>query len=730
MIPVLSLSIDLKRSSRPALVASVLVTFALVIVTAVVLILTAMDKMALRADNLDEQRVKQTAGGTLAVISEQMSSAISDYTAWDDAARAVYVDHDKDWLVQNYGAFTGASELFDTYFLIDPAGNADMAYKKGVSTSADYRAYFGPAIARMIKGLKDGLEGGAHQTTGFLQTADGLAIVGISAVRSSDDKLTVSADKVEFVVFARHLTPKVIDKLSRNYIIKGLSLAAVAPSDRPSAIIKDSDGASVGAFVWSETAPGTWSYLQVRPMVIAGLSILGLFFTGLLLFGTLLIRKLIKDERSARKLAKEDLLTGLVNRVGLFDELDAMADTARETHQHLILFYLDLDGFKEINDAYGHFIGDQLIKGVTAGLQGLLPDGAIFARIGGDEFAIAFLRDEPTKVCRRLETLVCGFFREPLMVAGRVAAVGASMGIAISISGQIKGEELLRRADMAMYRSKADRACRAVFYDNTMDEDREARASMAQDLKAALDANALYVVYQPVIDAKTRRIVGVEALVRWNREGYGMTAPDIFISVAENTGLIDRLGEFVMRTAFAAAANWKGINIAVNVSPAQLHDTAFVKKTATILKETGLSPDRAVIEITEGFFIRNPERAKHSINDLRRIGIRVALDDFGSGFSSIGYLRGFNFDRMKIDRSLTNALGTDARAGETLKATVALASSFNIPVTAEGIETDEEANFLMKCGCDELQGYLFSKPVSPAEITAMLSDQTQSSFVA
>jgi EAL domain-containing protein (putative c-di-GMP-specific phosphodiesterase class I) len=316
------------------------------------------------------------------------------------------------------------------------------------------------------------------------------------------------------------------------------------------------------------------------------------------------------------------------------------------------------------------------------------------------------------------------------MVAGRVAAVGASMGIAISISGQIKGEELLRRADMAMYRSKADRACRAVFYDNTMDEDREARASMAQDLKAALDANALYVVYQPVIDAKTRLIIGVEALVRWNREGYGLTPPDIFISVAENTGLIDRLGEFVMRTAFAAAANWKGINIAVNVSPAQLHDTAFVKKTATILKETGLAPERAVIEITEGFFIRNPERAKHSINDLRRIGIRVALDEFGSGFSSIGYLREFNFDRMKIDRSLTSALGENAQAGETLKATVALASSFNIPVTAEGIETDEEANFLTKCGCDELQGYLFSKPVSSAEITALLLDHAQPSVVA
>jgi len=293
------------------------------------------------------------------------------------------------------------------------------------------------------------------------------------------------------------------------------------------------------------------------------------------------------------------------------------------------------------------------------------------------------------------------------------------------MAGTIKGGELLRRADMAMNRSKSMRNGHAVFFNASMDDDRETKVAMAHDLRAALDANALTVVYQPVVDAKTKQISGVEALVRWNRQGHGMVPPDIFVSVAENTGLIDRLGEFVMRRAFEAAIQWPGIKVAVNVSPAQLYNVGFVSKTISLLKETGLSPERAVIEITEGFFIRNPERAKHSIAALQRIGMRVALDDFGSGFSSIGYLREFGFDRLKIDRSLTNALGKEDRAGDMLIATISLASSFNIPVTAEGIETEEQSAFLTRHGCEELQGYLYSKPVPAEEITAMLLAATR-----
>ena len=709
-----------KRLSLPALVSIALLSFCSIVLVAMLLIMTAVGDIAKNADAMDEQRAEQAASGALAFINQLMSSAISDYTAWDDAAKAVYDDHNTDWLIQNFGVFTGASALFDTYYLVGAGPEAEMAYKDGSPFSRDYRAYFGPAFPGLFEGLKKDLSGGKHQVTGFVRTKDGVAAVGIAAVRSSDDKLTVPESRVQFVIFVHHLTSAAIKKLAESFVIEGLALVEKPTQDQSSAQLKSPDGKTIGALVWTKRSPGSVSYAHVRPKVLRGLAVIVCFVTVFLVFGAVLVSKLRRDERAARRLSKEDPLTGLANRAGLFEALDHLALQAAENRLELALVYLDLDRFKDVNDAYGHSVGDQLIRGVAVGLKGLLPDRAVLARIGGDEFAVAFARDDAVWAARRFEQLVAGFFQEPLDIAGRIAAVGTSIGIAVSISGVVKGEELLRRADMAMNRSKAMRNGHAVFFNEAMDDDREAKAAMANDLRLALDANALTVVYQPVVDARTKRISGVEALVRWNREGHGMVPPDIFVSVAENTGLIDRLGEFVMRRAFETATQWPGIKIAVNVSPAQLYNAGFVNKTTSILKETGLSPGRAVIEITEGFFIRNPERAKHSISALQRIGMKVALDDFGSGFSSIGYLREFGFDRLKIDRSLTNALGKEDRGGDMLIATISLASSFNIPVTAEGIETEEQSEFLTRHGCEELQGYLFSKPVEPEEITAML----------
>ena len=714
-----------KRSSLPALVSVALLSLCTIILVAMLLIMTAVGDIASNADEMDEQRAEQAASGALAFINQQMSSAISDYTAWDDAAKAVYNNHDNDWLVQNYGVFTGASALFDTYFLIGASREGEMAYKDGTPFSLDYKTYFGPAFLELFEGLKRGLSSGNHQVTGFVRTRDGVAAVGIAAVRSSDDKLTVPEDQAQFVIFVHHLTSAAIKKLAENFVIEGLALVEKPDPGQSSSLIKSHDGKTIGALVWSKRSPGSVSYAQVRPKVFRGLATIICFVAVFLIFGAVLVFRLSRDEQSARQQAKEDPLTGLANRRGLFETLDHLALEAEENRLELALVYLDLDRFKDINDAYGHQVGDQLIRAVTAGLKGLLPEGAVLARIGGDEFAVAFVSDDAVGAARRFECLVAGFFQEPLNIAGRIAAVGTSIGIAVSMSGAIKGGELLRRADMAMNRAKSMRNGHAVFFNAAMDDDREAKVAMAHDLRTALDADALSVVYQPVVDARTKRISGVEALVRWNREGHGMVPPDIFVSVAENTGLIDRLGEFVMRTAFQAAIQWPGIKVAVNVSPAQLYNVGFVNKTTSILKETGLSPERAVIEITEGFFIRNPERAKDSIFALQRIGMKVALDDFGSGFSSIGYLREFGFDRLKIDRSLTNALGKEDRAGDMLIATISLASSFDIPVTAEGIETEEQSVFLTRYGCEELQGYLFSKPVPAEEITTLLAAPAQ-----
>ena len=711
-----------KTLRAPLMVSLVLIVFAAVVAGGTVLILTAISNMAFHANSLDTQRAQQTASGALASFEQQIASATSDYSAWDDAAKAVYVDHDREWMEKNYGVFTGAGTLFDTYFLVTSGGETAMAYKEGSPISARFGDYFGQSFNALRASLNSDMARGIYQKTGFVETPDGLAAVAIAAVRSSQGSLTVARDKATFVIFARHLNEAVINQLAHNYIIDGLRFVPTVPVDKPFAALRNSKGDILGALVWDLREPGTRSYREVLPMVGWGIAVIGFVLLGLLAFGIVIVRRLMADEHAARKLSKEDLLSGLLNRAGLNEALAAIEEQAALARKEAVLIYLDLDRFKDVNDAYGHTVGDQLIRGVTAGLKHLLPGDAAFARIGGDEFAIALVCDNTEACCARIEQAVIAFFKEPLIIAGRLASVGASMGIAVSPDGSLGSAELLRRADMAMYRAKASRSGRAIFYHPSMDEDREARMTMANDLRQALDHDALSVVYQPVYDAHTRMICGVEALVRWNRDGRGFVAPDIFIPIAEDNGLIGRLGEFVMRRALSEAANWPRISIAVNISPLQLHDVAFVSSTATIIEECQFPAERVILELTEGFFVRNPDRAKQSMAQLQRNGFRIALDDFGSGFSSVGYLREFGFDRLKIDRSLIDALGKTPKAGDLLKATVALASSFDIPVTAEGIETQAQADYVSDCGCDELQGFFFSKPVSAGEISSMLDD--------
>ncbi len=710
------------RLRAPLMVSLVLIVFAAIVAGGTGLILTALSNMAFRADLLDVQRAEQTASGALAAIEQQMGSAVSDYTSWDDAAKAVYVDHDRDWIEKNYGIFTGAGTLFDTYFLLTADGATTMSYKDGSPFSVRLSDYFGQSFEALEASLKSEMGQGTYQKTGFVETADGLAVVGIAAVRSSQGGLTVPRESAVYAVFARHLTAPVIRQLARNYVIDGLQLVSSVPPDKSFAAVRNNKGDVLGAFVWDLRAPGTRSFREVLPAVCWGIAVIGLVLLALLVFGIGIVRGLMADEKAARTLAKQDLLSGLFNRAGLHDALVEIEAEAAASDQSALLIYLDLDRFKEVNDAYGHAVGDQLIKGVTAGLRHLLPKEAAFARIGGDEFAIALVCKDPEERCAAIEQAIISFFREPLIIAGRVASVGASMGIAVSPRGVLGSAELLRRADMAMYRAKATRSGRAVFYTAAMDEDRQARMEMANDLRHAIDNDALKVLYQPVFDAHTRLLCGVEALVRWNRPGHGLVPPDIFIPIAEDNGLIGRLGEFVMRQALEDAAAWPRISVAINISPLQLHDISFVNSTAALIEACRFPAERVILELTEGFFIRNPDRAKQSMAQLQRRGFRIALDDFGSGFSSVGYLREFGFDRLKIDRSLISELGKTLKAGELLKATVALASSFDIPVTAEGIETEEQAEYVSACGCDELQGFFFSKPVSAAEISSVLQE--------
>ncbi|MBW9053995.1 EAL domain-containing protein [Rhizobium mesosinicum] len=710
---------------RHTTVTGVLFSFAVIVAVVTIMVLTALERVSENANVLDDERSRETTIGALKTFENQLAATLDDYAAWDDAAANVYAPEGMAWTISNYGEMSLNSPLFDMAIVIDDQKRTVMAYQDGLPMQMPVGDFFSPSLWLLLDKVRAPDPGEKPQATGFIKTARGIAAVGIALVREKSGELDLPAGRHRYLIFARHLDEDKISALGTTYVLNGLRLV---PADFPTAYsveIADPARTVLGKLAWVSRSPGDISYAQVRPMVIQALGLVGLFFVVLLTIGWLAGRRLKAEENSAREEAVRDRLSGLSNRDGLSLAVDSFVAEARQTKRNVLLLYLDLDGFKEVNDSYGHGTGDQLIRAVAAGLDVLIPDDAVLARIGGDEFAIAFLSDEENAAALQLAEQILDFLAEPLEVGRRVVVVGASIGIAMSSLGSIDREELVRRADLAMYKAKEAGRARMTLYDPAMDTDRAQRNVLELDLRMAIESGDLTLAYQPLVDASTHEMNGVEALVRWNRPGYGPVSPEVFIPIAETSGLIESLGLFVLRKACETAKQWPELKISVNVSPGQFRNPAFTDYVRYVLKQTEIDASRVTLEITEGYMIQNPQRTRQSIERLKSLGVKVALDDFGSGFSSIGYLRQFGFDRIKIDRSLVTDIIGDSRQREMLQATVALARALDIPVTAEGIETEEQAVALRLFGCDSLQGYFFGKPMTAEHINDRLQERRE-----
>lgn len=709
----------LRRSAklgRRSAVTSMLLAFALVVVLVTIFILTALDRIADHANRLDDGRSRETTSGAIRTFEDQLRSTLNDYAAWDDAAKFVYAGDD-DWIASNYGGMTVNSDLFDVALLMDGRQNVLMVYQDGKPAAWSPRDYFDSSFPTLFDKASSAGAESLPEAAGFMNTKTGIAAVGVALIRKKSGEIEQTPENRRYLIFARHLDDAKFGRLAKIYVIEGLRFARAEEAvTQNMAEIRNPHGKVLARLAWHSRLPGDIGYMQVRPLVYSALAMVGLFFLLLFVSGSNALNRLKADEASARRLAMSDRLSGLLNRVGFFAALNDLVEESRRKKLDLALLYLDLDGFKEVNDAYGHGTGDKLIRGVAAGLKTLVGDGATLARVGGDEFAITLSSNDLARDVDMLADRILGFFDEPFVIGERVATIGTSIGIALSPRGKVSGEELVRRADMAMYHAKETGRGKAEYFRPELDAQREERNMLEIDLRIAIERRELTVVFQPVVDASNWQMIGVEALCRWNRTGYGPVSPDVFIPIAESTGLIDQLGLFVLHRACETIARWPELKLAVNISPGQFRDPAFALHVGSVFRKTQTDPSRITLEMTEGYFIQSPDRARAALAKLKQLGVKIALDDFGSGFSSVGYLRQFGFDRMKIDKSLVHALEEGDRAIDMLNATVALARSLDIPVTAEGVETEAQALQLRITGCDELQGYLFGKPMSVEEI--------------
>jgi diguanylate cyclase (GGDEF)-like protein len=418
----------------------------------------------------------------------------------------------------------------------------------------------------------------------------------------------------------------------------------------------------------------------------------------------------LSDEN--RRIAFTDPLSSLPNRRALLSRLEEIADLPSREPGHLAMVFIDLDGFKVINDFHGHQFGDHLITEVGRTLSSLRSEHSMLVRMGGDEFALLIESEDASKEAQQFAAMALERLTQPVTILDRQFQIGASIGISVDENGMTAPFELLRQADTAMYAVKANGKQGIRLFDKALDAGKMWRHQIEQEIADGLGRCEFDVVYQPIVETLTGSVVSVEALVRWPGRPGGPLTPDEFIGIAEGSGTIQALGMYVLERACRETRDIRGLNLSVNVSPTQFNNPDFCKHVQQILTVTGFPPERLQLEITERHLIDYPDRASLAIDTLRDLGVSFALDDFGTGFTSIAYLQSFGFSCVKIDRSLTKRLEHDPKARFLISGLIQMARGLDVSVVVEGVENEGLAIMLKATGCKHLQGYYFGYPGS------------------
>jgi diguanylate cyclase (GGDEF)-like protein len=422
------------------------------------------------------------------------------------------------------------------------------------------------------------------------------------------------------------------------------------------------------------------------------------------------------------ELANHDALTGLANRKIFRERLSERLADARQSGKPVAVLYLDLDRFKAINDTLGHPVGDALLRKVAGRLTGALHPDDLAARLGGDEFAVLQSGSEQPASAQALAARLVDLIGRTYALEGHTLNVGASVGVAIAPQDGYEPDTLLRHADLALFRAKADGRGAYRFFEHGMNDRIQARRLMEIELRRALALKQLRLVYQPQIHLASNAISGFEALIRWETPDGRVVPPSEFIPLAEEIGVILPIGEWVLRTACKQAAAWPdSVAVSVNVSPAQFRTGRLVETVASALARSGLPAARLELEVTEGALLEGSDAVTRTLATLRQMGVRIAMDDFGTGYSSLSYLQKFPFDRIKVDKSFVRGIDRNSHRLPIVRAIVTLAAGLGMETMAEGVETEAELACIRAEGCDGVQGYLTGCPLSPEAATALLA---------
>ncbi len=568
----------------------------------------------------------------------------------------------------------------------------------------------------------------------------GLALVstgvGYEIARHSDEKLwaeqrmalrNATSDIRTMFTHGRDIDPRFVSMIENSARLPDLKFELVPPDDdRESQPVIDGDGRIAGFFTWQRTTPTAAAMGALMPYIAALIAILIVSAGYSLWHLGRAARDVSESEALARRAADQDKLTGLPNHAKMVELLDlALSERAPGETTSFVVF--ELDGMADVTANFGVLGSDELIVAVAERIRETAPPEAICGRLGSDEFAMLLTAPDDVDVDAIVAAVLESIARPHWL--DTVVRVSAHAGFAQAPRHAATRGELTRRAELALRAAAGKGPGSRVAFDAPLDKVSTDQKFIQRELPRAVSANELELHYQPIISAHGGRIVGVEALLRWTHSTRGPIGPAVFIPIAEQMGLMDTIGAFVLRRALQEAKRWPDLYVAVNLSPLQVRDGSIVEVVRSALEDSGVAPSRLMLEITEGVLVDNPDEMVRRIEDLHALGVRVALDDFGSGYSNLGYLQRFPLDKLKIDRSFVTALGASANGGVIIQAIVALGRALGLSILVEGVETEQQRVLLRLAGCDEMQGFLFARPAPAAAIDRLLSQQKRGGTV-
>jgi diguanylate cyclase (GGDEF)-like protein len=705
-----------------------------IVAVAIICVVVAIVTSAQRADEVSFNTESELIRAAILDHGGRGLRLVESVAATSQATQKIRDSYDADWVDQRIGNWLSG---FHEDAIVVVGADDQIKYSRAtdsVVTAAEVRAAFAPGLD-LLRGRLSALPAGAvpviagqdpakpGRSTALVENFLDKPAIVVAAAVGSDADLASGNDRAPIVMTAKFISTRMLGKIGNHLQLTDLRQIDDAPQagDDRASQLADTQGNAVARFAWKPTRPGAAIVASVLPFMAVALAGFALLAGLVMRYMRRTASAIAAGERQLRHLAWHDPVSGLPNRIYFGERLEQAIEEVRGGGTSAAVFYIDLDHFKDVNDTLGHPIGDELILNVTQRLSRIMRGDDLVARLGGDEFAIitdcASDSYSLQAIAGRIIAAVCA----PYQISGHNIIIGASIGIAVIDRRAGDAADILRYADMALYRAKNEGRNRACIYDAAMDADLSNRKLLEGDLLQAIKNDSLRAAYQPIVNSAGDTVVGVEALARWTHPTHGEIPPSRFIPIAEHSGLIIELGEWMLRRACLDGRDWPNLTVAVNVSPLQFRRSDFVEVVERILTETDFDANRLELELTESTLLGNLETAELSMLRLKAIGVRFALDDFGTGYSSLLYLRRFPFDKLKIDSSFVRSIEKAPDAAAIVHAVVSLGRGLGMKVTAEGVETAEQHLFLRAAGVHSMQGYRFGKPGPATEMNMRLA---------